>query len=135
MAFALLFVNSDLTSKISVYPVGPSDGEVPPWHKYECQLSLTLQSSLDISWIPFSDPCLDYILRVTYDSILDNKWDRKCGRIFTIKIPKMADWETTNKNDHLGKWQVAKKVLRKVHDFPSNKWHNQHIFKPSWWSF
>ena len=28
-------------------------------------------------------------------------------RILTIKIPKVADWETTNINDHLGKWKVA----------------------------
>ena len=26
-------------------------------------------------------------------------------------------------------------MLRKVHDFPSNKWHNQNILKPRWWGF
>ena len=47
-------------------------------------------------------------------------------RILTIKIPKMADKETMDRNDHLGKWGDAI-WLRKVHDFPWNNWHNRNI--------
>ena len=38
-------------------------------------------------------------------------------RIFTIKIPKMADKETMDRNDLLGKWWDAI-WFKKAHDFP-----------------